>query len=150
MAKENVDLAKMFNSIYWLLPCIVSICMLAVVVYNPQQANTVLYATLEDVGKLLYAPALFFIVSRLNTNELVSNHLFSFAKDMSFFAYAGHFLFCSMIMHTSASFLSGMENGKATILIFVFCFIGVPVMALIYKIGKKLVPSVMKVYDGTL
>lgn len=139
-----------FKSAYWLIPCGLGLLIISYIVFNPGSEHTPLGATMNELGKLMMTPGLFFIVSKLGQQKLNNSKLFGFAKDMSFFAYAGHFLFCSMIMHTLASQLGGIGNGKATILILAFCLIGVPVMAIIYKVGKRFAPKVMKLYDGTL
>jgi len=139
-----------FNSAYWLIPYIIGLSMVTVVVYHPGYEHSPLGATMNDLGKLLLTPALFYFVSKLDNKKLNNSRLFGFAKDMSFFAYAGHFLFCSMIMHTLASYTGFISQGRSTILILAFCCIGVPVMALIYILGKKTVPKLMKLYDGTL
>lgn len=146
---KNMDSLR-FKSAYWLIPYCVGLFMIIAIVFNPGSEHTVLGATMNDIGKLMLTPGLFYMVSKLNQSKLSNSKFFSFTKDMSFFAYAGHFLFCSMIMHTLASQLGRIENGKATILILAFCLIGVPVMAIIYKFGKRFAPKVMKLYDGTL
>ena len=150
LATSKKDVSLEFKSNYWLIPSMLGLALMVLVIFSPQKAETPLFATFNDIGKLLMTPFLFYLVSRFNLGGKMRNSLFSFAKDMSFFAYAGHFLFCSMLMHTVAPLLDSMYNGKVTILIFVFCLIGVPVMALIYKAGKKFAPHVVKLYDGTL
>lgn len=146
--KEAASLA--FVSNWWVIPCAIGLVLNAFAIFTPSQSETPLYATLSDIGKLLMTPGLFYYVSKLDVVTISRNKFFIYAKDMSFFAYAGHFLFCSMIMHTAASYLSFMNNGKATILILLFCVVGVPVMAGIYWLGKKFAPHMMKLYDGTL
>lgn len=98
----------------------------------------------------LEAPVLIAAVSRVNVGRIVENRLYITLREMSFFAYAGHFLFCSMWLHTLAPFFPGHWTGKFTILILVFVICGVLTMAAVYWLGKKLCPRVMKVFDGTL
>lgn len=148
-SNNNADNLK-FNSVFWLFPCVAGLVLITLVTFSPDLSRTSVYATFSDVGKLLMTPGIFYIVSKINVNSLINNGLFMFAKEMSFFAYAGHFLFCSMIMHTIASLIGFMNDGKATILILVFFFLGISVMAIIYKIGKMLLSHIMKLYDGTL
>jgi hypothetical protein len=69
---------------------------------------------------------------------------------MSFFAYAGHFLFCSMILHSIAPLIKGYWSGKFSLLIIMFFCCGILLMMLVYAIGKRLFPRVMKLFDGTL
>jgi surface polysaccharide O-acyltransferase-like enzyme len=139
-----------FKSSYWLIPCIIGLSMIMVVVFNPGFEHSPLGGTINDLGKLLLTPTLFLFVGRLDNKSINGNKVYLFAKDLSFFAYAGHFLFCSMIMHTVASFLGTVEAGKATLLISVFCVVGIPFMALVYKIGERWFPSFIRLYDGTL
>lgn len=139
-----------FNSSYWMPLYFLGLLMITFIIFNPGSEHTQLGGTLNDLGKLMLTPGLFYIVSKMNINRLSNSKIYMFAKKMSFFAYAGHFLFCSMIMHTLAPQLGVIDNGKATLLILSFCLVGIPVMAIIYKLGKYFVPKVMKLYDGTL
>ena len=104
----------------------------------------------SDLCKLCATPLLFVIVNQLNIAKITANKTYLYLKEMSFFAYAGHFLFFSMLMHTAAPFFGFMNTGKFIVLVFIFVCVGVPVMAGIYWIGKKYLPHVMKLYDGTL
>lgn len=99
---------------------------------------------------ILEAPALISLVSHIRTERIVTNRVYGFFKEMSFFAYAGHFLFCSMWLHTVAPFLAWMSIGKMTLLIFIFVGCGIPSMAAVYWIGKRICPKAMKLFDGTL
>lgn len=99
---------------------------------------------------ILEAPALISFVSHLPVNRIADNRVYSFFKEMSFFAYAGHFLFCSMWLHTVAPFLAGVGVGKMSLLILIFVGCGVPTMAVVYWLGKRICPKIMKVFDGTL
>lgn len=146
----NGDKFQKFASNYWLILCLIGFTINALVVFTPSQARTPLYATFSDISKLMLTPGLFFVVSKMNIERLFNNKVFLFAKDMSFFAYAGHFLFCSMVMHATASLLGFMDKGKSTVLIMIFCMIGVPVMAGFYCLGKRIIPRIMRLFDGTL
>ena len=141
---------KWFKSKMWLIPSFVGILLLGYTVYLNDSFQNTSSALIDDLGKLLLTPVLFMFVNHLNLESVYSNKVFCYMKDMSFFMYAGHFLFCSMLMHTAAPFLGFMTTGKFTVLVFIFVGVGVPVMAGIYWIGKKHLPRVMKLYDGTL
>jgi hypothetical protein len=96
------------------------------------------------------APVLLSIFARINIDKIVNSKLYSILKEMSFFAYAGHFLFCSMILHLLAPYLKGYWHGKFSLLIIVFFACGVSLMMLVYAGGKRLCPRIMKLFDGTL
>lgn len=139
-----------FKSNLWIISCVFGICLLGYVVWLNESFASSSTALIDDLGKLAITPLIFIIVNHLNIEKISVNKIYLYLKDMSFFAYAGHFLFCSMIMHTVAPFLGFMTTGKFTVLVFIFCGIGVPVMAGIYWFGKKYLPHIMKLYDGTL
>ena len=139
-----------FTTKAWILLPILGALMCGYVVALKESPESCLTALISDLGKLAFTPLLFIAVNQMNVNKISSNGLYQYMKEMSFFAYAGHFLFCSMIMHTAAPFLGFMTTGKFTVLVLIFCGVGVPVMAGIYWIGKKYLPRIMKIYDGTL
>ena len=99
---------------------------------------------------ILQAPALIALVSRWNVERISANRTYQFLREMSFFAYAGHFLFCSMWLHTVAPLLNGYWMGKFTVLILIFVGLGVPTMAVVHWIAKRLCPRALKLFDGTL
>jgi surface polysaccharide O-acyltransferase-like enzyme len=151
IATSNKKSASLnFASSFWIIPCLIGLGLVSFVVFNPQIAHTPLYASINDLGKFLMAPGLFYLVCKCNLGRLSRNKLFVFAKELSFFSYAGHFLFCSTIMHLAASRLHFIGGGRATILIFIFCLIGVLFMAIVYSFGKRFFPHLVKLYDGTL
>lgn len=139
-----------FKSKWWFIPSMLGIALISYKWVLNISDPTNCEALIADMGKLFVTPLLFMIVSSFNVNRLAENKAYQYMKDMSFFAYAGHFLFCSMIMHTAAPFLGFMTTGKFTVLVLIFCGVGVPVMAGIYWIGRKYLPHIMKLYDGTL
>lgn len=141
---------KWFKSKMWLIPSFVGILLLGYTVYLNDSFQVTSSALIEDLGKLMLTPVLFMFVNHLNVESVYSNKIFCYLKDMSFFAYAGHFLFCSMLMHTAAPFLGFMTTGKFTVLVFIFIGVGIPVMAGIYWVGKRYLPHIMKLFDGSL
>lgn len=102
--------------------------------------------------RVLEAPALICLVRHLPVEgwRLTSNRVYLYLKDMSFFAYAGHFMFCSMVLHTTAPLFSFMATGKFTVLILLFVVVGGCVMSFVYGIARKLAPRFLSLYDGTL
>lgn len=129
----------------WLVIGLVACVARAVLIMRgiPAEAIISLLACLE-------APVLLAAVSRLNVGCIAENRLYIALREMSFFAYAGHFLFCSMWLHSAAPLLPGLWTGKFTILILIFVIGGVSTMAVVYWLGKKFCPKMMKVFDGTL
>lgn len=65
---------------------------------------------LNDVGKVLITSALFMLVNHISNQHVSTSKVYQSAQKLSFFVYAGHFLFSSMIMQ---------HIGKFTLLIFI-------------------------------
>ena len=112
--------------------------------------TAMIWSIMVSLFAILQAPALIALTSRLNVEQIASNRIYQFLRQMSFFAYAGHFLFCSMWLHTVAPCLGGYWTGKFTVLILVFVGCGVPTMVAVYWIAKRLCPKVLRLFDGTL
>lgn len=102
--------------------------------------------------QIALAPTLVSLVGLTHVDRWVGvdNHVYKYLKDMSFFAYAGHFMFCSVYLHALAPMLGGMTTGKMTLLILAFVGLGVPTMAVVYGVGRKICPQILKLWDGTL
>ena len=103
---------------------------------------------LSAVTSILLVPLLFSYAPQLVSLAKVKGY--AFFKDASFFAYAGHFLFCSSVLHLMAPLTKGMATGRMTLLAFCFMCIGLPLTFAVYICGKRLFPKVMKCFDGTL
>ena len=99
---------------------------------------------------LLKTIIFFSLISFLNISLIPKNTLYLKLKEMSFFAYAGHFLFCSILLHLIAPFLASMTYGKQTVLTLIFCFGGVGIMWIIFFTCKKVCPNILKIFDGNL
>ena len=69
---------------------------------------------------------------------------------LSFFVYCGHFLFCSVWVHTLGPKLAGMGLGCESLLMFAFIVPGLALTIAVYAAGRKLCPKVLRVFDGTL
>lgn len=67
----------------------------------------------------------------------------------SFFIYAGHFLFSSTLLHLVAPHLA-IGVGKLTVLGTMYVLIGVPLAVFIHRVGCRIAPRLMRVFDGTL
>ena len=88
--------------------------------------------------------------SLLNTEKVRRSPIYEKLREMSFFAYAGHFLFCSILLHLIAPTLSFLEMGKQTFLTAIFFFGGICIMWLVYFPLKKIAPRILGLFDGTL
>ena len=71
-------------------------------------------------------------------------------RSFTFFVYCGHFLFCSLWVHTVGPMLSDMASGKYTLLMFVFLVPGLATTWLCYCLLRRFAPGLVKIFDGTL
>ena len=153
LAVNGKELMSVFKHKLWFVAGFVA-CVLHAVILIPysvtQQTPTWPYGLIVNYLFLLGAPAMISLVVNVRTGLIAESRTFSFLKDMSFFAYAGHFLICSSYLHLIAPRLHWMNSFKFTLLILVFVGLGIPTMALIYYTGKRLFPRVLKLWDGTL
>ena len=99
---------------------------------------------------VLEAPIMLTLVSMLHINKLTNWNAYKYFQKMGFFVFAGHFLFCSCVLHSMALLLNRMFSGKLTLLIMLFVVGGTMAMALIFSLGKKICPRLMRLWDGTL
>lgn len=153
LAKNGKDLVGCFRSWGWLVVGLAA-CLVRVAIALPRlcadQAQTTGEGLALSLLAALEAPALISMVSRLPIKRITANRTYGFLKEMSFFAYAGHFLFCSMCLHVAAPLLSGVRFGKMTLLVLIFVGFGLLLMAAFFCLGRKVCPRVLKVFDGTL
>ena len=153
VAKNGKEIVATFRSWQWFAIGLAA-CLVRAAIAVPRLCANVEPNAAVGVGlsllAILEAPALIPLVSHLPVNRIADNRVYSFFKEMSFFAYAGHFLFCSMWLHTSAPFFSWMGTGKMTVLIYIFVVCGIITMGVVYWAGKRLCPKGMKILDGTL
>lgn len=69
---------------------------------------------------------------------------------MSFFAYSGHFLFCSILLHITAQYFTFIETGRQTILTLIFFVGGTSVIYVVFFACKRFCPNILKLFDGDL
>ena len=108
------------------------------------------YSPVRDISFLMMMPLMFCLGPTLGR---VADKIkcWKFVKDSSFFLYTGHFLFCSMVLHSLGPLLGFWQGpGKLTFLIVVFCTLGVVVNLSAYWLGKRVLGKVFGVFDGTL
>lgn len=108
------------------------------------------YSIYRDIGFILTTPCLF-IVAFYFWKRISEVKGFQFLTQSAFFLYAGHFLFCSMLLHAIAPLLNGIEFvGKQTLLVGLFCIGGSALLLLVYAIAKRLFGRLLSPWDGTL
>lgn len=153
VAMNGKDLIVLFRHYGFIILGIIA-CLLRAGIMIPTLMNNEELSIIESgvcsILSIVEAPVLLSIFTRINIDKIVNSRLYSIFKEMSFFAYAGHFLFCSMILHSIAPLIKGYWPGKFSLLIIVFFVCGVSLMMLVYAIGKRFFPRVMKLFDGTL
>lgn len=90
----------------------------------------------------------FNLISIMDLSVINRSHLYNKLREMSFFAYAGHFLFCSILLHLTAPYLTFIGSGKQTLLTLIFCIGGTGVMWIVFFTCKKWSPNILKLFDG--
>jgi len=149
LALNAKDLLGSFRSWLWLALGLIACTARWCVGATSYSATTFVYIC-GNILAVLEAPALIALVAHLSVDALSTNKVYGFLRDMSFFAYAGHFLFCSMFLHTLAPAFAFMTTGKFTVLILIFFCLGVPTMAVVYGLCRCFIPKALCLYDGTL
>ena len=145
---KKVSVFKMFSNKIWLIcPLIGSVMVYAWLVATHGQ-----YEIWRDIGFILMLPFLFSIGPCL-AQYFEKIRCYPFALRSSFFVYAGHFLFCSILLHVFAGKIIGnCGNGQGILtgLIAIFCFAGVGLNLLAYKLGKACLGKWFGIWDGSL
>lgn len=153
LSLRGKDLLSVFRSCAWLWMGLVA-CATRAIFLVPLSVSTEslspAQSSLMSVLAVAEAPALLSLVSRFPIKRIVNRRIFRFFSGMSFFAYAGHFLFCSMVLHSLAPVCGALGLGKMTLLILAFVFLGTGLMAAVYCLAKRFVPKFLRVFDGTL
>lgn len=153
MARSGLELPKVFRSRLWIILGLVA-CTIRAIFLIP---CCITGPTLSGFEVLLMqllipfeAPALISLVSRVNLVAIQFNPAYIFLQRMSFFVYAGHFFFCSAVLHILAPLLKINFVGKLTLLLIVFVIGGVSIMSVVYYAGRKYCPRFLKLWDGAL
>lgn len=146
--KSNID--TIFHSHIWAFIGIIGIVLLFYSKTRGYIFEDKYAALTDDIAKLICTPLLFYLVDRSNAKSLLNCKWFQKASKLSFFAYAGHFLFCSMILHTVMPHIGYMGVGKCTIGVILFFGCGTLLMSVVYILGQKYFPRTTKFFDGTL
>lgn len=153
VAMNGKDIVVFFRRGWWIWVGLIA-CAARAWLAIPRQVNQTSWplwaSVLMSLLAIAEAPALIALVARLPVERIGQSRSYAFLREMSFFAYAGHFLFCSMWLHVVAPLLGGYWPGKFTVLILIFVGCGVPTMAVVYLIAKRFCPKALKLFDGTL
>lgn len=107
------------------------------------------YHVIRDVAFMMELPLLFSIAPGLTRCLERVPHV-DFLKQSSFFLYAGHLLFCGSVLHLIAPRLAFLGVGKLSVLIVIFCTVGVAVNLGAYWVGKRFLGRLFSLWDGTL
>ena len=99
---------------------------------------------------IVEAPGLIALCSSLPLHRVLSHPVYRCFQTMGFFAYAGHFLFCSVFLHLMAPCFKDWTAGKLTVLVVVFVIGGIVAMAVAYGLLRRLLPRVLQIVDGRL
>ena len=145
LAMEGAELRQFFSRWWGLILPIVGLGLNVANVYGWFS-----FPGLDTFAALCKTSLVFYVVVRLNLTALVQRKWFAFAKDMSFFVYAAHFLICSMWLHVTAPYFANWTTGKTTVLIAVFGLAGTPSIALVWWLARRVCPQTLKLFDGTL
>lgn len=140
------DIFEVFKNAIWIVVGVMA-CSVGAILGILQFKDICL---VHSICAILEAPTMISAFGYLHIDRISSTRWLCFFKGMGFFAYAGHFLFCSIWLHSLAPLMGGYWHGKFTVLITIFVVLGMVSMIAVYYVGKKLVPRVIKVFDGTL
>ena len=101
---------------------------------------------------VLYGPVIYGIIARLPCSHIAETAFFKWFNKMAFFAYAGHFLFCSILMHLFAERYVAVARGHGGVVILSVIFFGggMALMSCIYGFLLKFFPRTVRLFDGTL
>lgn len=153
LSMHHKNLAEVFKCPGWL---VVGVCACTtrgwIVITNllSHTPATMVETVVISFLSVLEAPALLSLASHFNVERIATGRLYGVFQEMSFFAYAGHFLFCSIWLHALAPMMGGHWPGKFTVLVTIFVVFGMATMMALYYGCRKLFPKAMKVFDGTL
>lgn len=141
---------RWFHSPWWLPLCIAGLAFSVYMTLQNKESFTTMECLWDNISKILMIPSLFYVLSHFDQERISDSKVYLYLKEMSFFAYAGHFLFCSMLIHTLAPKLGFITCGKFTLLVIIFVGLGIPLMAAVYGISRRYFKHVVKLYDGNL
>lgn len=153
LAKNGNDIIVVFSNWKWIVLG-VGACILQAGLTMPSLiAKTTIPTTSELIIPFLTifkAPTLLAVVALLPIEGWTDNRIFNHFRKISFFVYAGHFLFCSVWLHAIAPHLGGYWVGKFSALVMIFIIGGMVTMEVVYHFAKRYVPKAFKIFDGTL
>lgn len=92
---------------------------------------------------------LLWTVAKPLTRLLTARWIQEWLAPSAFFVYAGHFLFASTLLHTVAPLLPRV-TGVLTMLCLIFVLFGTAFCVLAHRVGRRIAPRLMRVFDGTL
>lgn len=150
LAINGKDIVLGFKNKVWLLLGGIACVIRAVLFLRFQQDSVIPISVAIQALSVLEAPALVCLFANIDISPLTKNKAYLFLKEMSFFAYAGHFLFCSSVLHILAPKLAFMTVGKFSVLICIFFFGGILALTLAFGVLRRACPKLLRLYDGSL
>ena len=153
LAVSQKGLADLFKGRWWLLLAVAACVLRAVIFMSADLAwvqTNVLLRMVVALLPIIEAPGLIAMCAILRVDKFEGNPVYRYFQGMGFFAYAGHFLFCSILLHLAAPRLGFLMTGKLTVMVVLFAVGGVLSMAMVYWVLKKLLPRFLRVIDGSL
>lgn len=149
LALRGKDLVFWFKNKWWVA---VGIVCVAINISKPYILPAELNWVSELIGlycDILSAPALIALVANLPVNQIQKSRYYQKLQDASFFVYAGHFLFCGIVLHSLALLYPTQRSGKVSFLVLSFVGFGVPFLLSTYVVAKRFFPRTIKLLDGS-
>lgn len=139
LAVNGKDLVDAFRHRGWIVAGLAA-CLAGALIMVPDMVGKTQQTAGEtavlSLMRVLEAPVMIAIAARIDVEKIARSKVYLFFKDMSFFAYAGHFLFCSIWLHALAPFLPGQWPGKLSALIVVFVVFGLATMCIVFSLSR--------------
>lgn len=149
--REDINTCTWFrSSIWWIVSVLGLMLQSAIKSQSDNMFENSWLALFDSLAKLMLTPLILKVIAMVDIQKVSTSKVYLFAKELSFFAYAGHFLFCSILVHSIAPMLNFSIVGIQTLCIFIFVVIGTLCMSLFFILFKRLLPRTIKILDGTL
>lgn len=150
--RNHLNIVSRFSSPIFSIISVIGLCLLAYAGTQGSIWGSRYVALMTEIGKFCLLPLLFNLLlwfkKTHNISILYNSKYYQSLKNMSFFAYAGHFLFCSLLVHSIAPLIKTQFFGKETILILLYFFGGIFIIYVIYRVIARFKFS--KIFTGTL
>lgn len=112
-------------------------------------AGTNITSLVSTLATLIKMGVVFGLISFLPTGKIYAAKITQYLISTSFFVYTGHILIGSAVLHLSVHYFAGMFDFKYTVLVLLFCILGIFTLCLLYNIFHKWCPKLLSLFDGT-